>query len=91
MERRYELLVQEGGAQHRVLQTSALAREGSRNGVGQDGEPAKPLPYIVVLIDELADLMMAGSKEVEGLIIPPGPEGAGRRHPSGAGHPASQR
>lgn len=29
------------------------------------GEPYKPLPYIVIIIDELADLMMVSGKEVE--------------------------
>ncbi|MGI8639360.1 MAG: DNA translocase FtsK [Pyrinomonadaceae bacterium] len=30
-----------------------------------NGEPFKPLPYIVIIIDELADLMMVSGKEVE--------------------------
>src|SRR4030095_2209382 len=29
------------------------------------GEPHKPLPYIVIIIDELADLMMTSGREVE--------------------------
>jgi DNA segregation ATPase FtsK/SpoIIIE, S-DNA-T family len=29
------------------------------------GEPLKPLPYIVIIIDELADLMMTSGREVE--------------------------
>ena len=37
------------------------------NLVGDDetGEPYKPLPFIVIIIDELADLMMTSGREVE--------------------------
>ena len=31
----------------------------------EDGTPAKPLPYIVIVIDELADLMMVIGKKIE--------------------------
>jgi S-DNA-T family DNA segregation ATPase FtsK/SpoIIIE len=31
----------------------------------ESGEPWKPLPYIVIIIDELADLMMTSGREVE--------------------------
>ena len=61
MERRYELLVQEGvrniASYNRKLDEAAGEAAGDQT-----------LPYIVVVIDELADLMMASSKEVEGLI-----------------------
>jgi len=34
-------------------------------GEGEEKEPFAPLPYIVVIIDELADLMMVAAREVE--------------------------
>jgi S-DNA-T family DNA segregation ATPase FtsK/SpoIIIE len=40
---------------------------------GPDGRPRtlplEPLPYIVIVIDEMADLMMSHGKEVEGAIV----------------------
>ncbi|NTW30062.1 MAG: DNA translocase FtsK [Candidatus Moranbacteria bacterium] len=40
---------------------------------GPDGKPRtlplEPMPYIVVVIDEMADLMMSHGKEVEGAIV----------------------
>ncbi len=52
MERRYEL----------------LEDAHARNVLGYNEVAEEPLPYLVVIIDELADLMMVSSKEVEGYI-----------------------
>lgn len=37
-------------------------------GEGEDAKPLEPMPYLVVVIDELADLMMVVGKKVEELI-----------------------
>jgi S-DNA-T family DNA segregation ATPase FtsK/SpoIIIE len=64
MEERYKTLAAEGvrniDQYNRNIQ-AALAEKRS----GEEAELPKPLPFIVVLIDELADLMMVASNEVE--------------------------
>jgi len=53
-------------------------------------EPApRKLPYIVVVIDEFADLMMVGFERGRGGGHAHRPEGAGRRHSPAARHAAS--
>ncbi|HEX8749438.1 MAG TPA: DNA translocase FtsK [Pyrinomonadaceae bacterium] len=42
-----------------------VARRNFAKDYDDSGEPHKPLPYIVIIIDELADLMMVSGHEVE--------------------------
>lgn len=60
MELRYELL--------KEVQVRNIAEYNRRCATGEVPEGHKPLPYIVLIIDELADLMMTAGKEVEGPI-----------------------
>lgn len=73
MERRYKLL-----ASHKVRDIAtynAMVRSGAKkisvadeNGIAQEHQDGA-MPYIVVVIDELADLMMVASRDVEALIV----------------------
>ncbi|MDT8380318.1 MAG: DNA translocase FtsK 4TM domain-containing protein [Desulfotignum sp.] len=74
MERRYELL-EENGLRN-LSQYNDLIREkqrsrsdrpadGPEKETGDDRLDPAPLPYIVVIVDELSDLMMVASKDVE--------------------------
>ncbi|MCH6569059.1 MAG: DNA translocase FtsK [Acidobacteria bacterium] len=61
MEERYKLLAQVG-----VRNISQYNKFIHRN--GEDSEERAPLPYIVLIVDELADLMMTTGKEVEASV-----------------------
>jgi S-DNA-T family DNA segregation ATPase FtsK/SpoIIIE len=73
MQRRYTLL-----AEHKVRDIQSynrLVQAGSKKVAVQDEESAPieqqegAMPYIVIVIDELADLMMAAARDVEALIV----------------------
>jgi S-DNA-T family DNA segregation ATPase FtsK/SpoIIIE len=65
MEKRIRMLASEGV--RNIDQFNNIIRA-EKAGAGPDGQPVKPLHYIVVIIDELADLMMVSSNEVEEAI-----------------------
>ena len=62
MERRLKLLASR--SVRNIDQYNKLF-EGSMASLFDDGEPEEPLPYIVIIIDELADLMMLDRSNVE--------------------------
>lgn len=73
MERRYKLL-----AEHKVRDIksyNSLIQNGRKKITIQDGDGLEQqhengaMPYIVIVIDELADLMMVAARDVEALIV----------------------
>ena len=45
-----------------------MTREGVRNIDGYNSKHKLPMPYIVVVVDEMSDLMLVAGKEIEGYI-----------------------
>jgi S-DNA-T family DNA segregation ATPase FtsK/SpoIIIE len=64
MERRFKLFEQAGSRD--IESYNEKAKKGFH---GQDGTYHEKLPYIVITIDELADLMMQAANEVEAAIV----------------------
>lgn len=66
MENRYEML-----ARANVRSIDAFNLKASKGEIPPDeeGNEAEPLPFIVIVIDELADLMMVASRDVEESLI----------------------
>ena len=65
MERRLKVLAEKGV--RNIDQYNRLF-DSSTPSLFEDGSDAKPLPYIVIIIDELADLMMLDGQNVEASI-----------------------
>jgi len=63
MERRIRMLASEGVRNIEQFNNIIRAEAGSRD--DENGEELAPLHYVVIVIDELADLMMVSSHEVE--------------------------
>ncbi|MFL6228324.1 MAG: DNA translocase FtsK 4TM domain-containing protein [Pyrinomonadaceae bacterium] len=67
MENRYKKLAQ-WGVRNIDGFNEEVARRNLVEDYDEDGNPWKVLPYIVIIIDELADLMMTSGREVEEAI-----------------------
>jgi S-DNA-T family DNA segregation ATPase FtsK/SpoIIIE len=66
MEERYKRLASHGVRNiDQFNRNVQAALQENKEAVDDAGEPIKPLPFIVVVIDELADLMMVAGNEVE--------------------------
>jgi DNA segregation ATPase FtsK/SpoIIIE, S-DNA-T family len=66
MEERYKLLAANGVRNIDQFNRNVKGQLAEQSDAkGPDGKPLKTLPFIVVIIDELADLMMVAGKEVE--------------------------
>ncbi len=66
MDERYDMLARVG-ARH-ITQYNKLGEEGIKQRLGDDydeDETPTHMPYVVIVVDELADMMMVASKEVE--------------------------
>jgi DNA segregation ATPase FtsK/SpoIIIE-like protein len=67
MDRRYRLLGKIEGTRNIESFNSRIAQKKYKDGILSEDEK-KPLPFIVIVVDELADLMITASKDVETLI-----------------------
>ena len=66
MEQRYEAMARTG-VRHITTYNQKLAEYGPK--LPEEFQDLKPFPYLVIIIDELADLMMTAAKEVESSIV----------------------
>jgi len=69
MERRYEVLSKAGSRNIFTYNELVVKQKNNLGDVGVDEDILEYMPFIVVVIDELADLMTTHKKEVEGAIV----------------------
>jgi S-DNA-T family DNA segregation ATPase FtsK/SpoIIIE len=72
MDERYSLLAEarvRNVTEYNALGEEAVLERFAPSGEEESAKIPKSLPYIVIVIDELADLMMTAAKEVEGYIV----------------------
>ena len=72
MERRYRVLADEKIKEIKSYNKHVISKNEKikkSTPEGEEPELLKPLPYIVIVVDELADLMMVASKDVEAMIV----------------------
>jgi S-DNA-T family DNA segregation ATPase FtsK/SpoIIIE len=72
MDERYEVLAEAGVRNikgYNTLTTEELIERFEPGSPEEEAKIPKKLPYIVIIIDELADLMMTSGKEVESFIV----------------------
>jgi S-DNA-T family DNA segregation ATPase FtsK/SpoIIIE len=68
MERRYRLLAESGARNIEAYNKKIEAASRAKKDAESADNDIEPLPYIVIFIDELADLMFASGREVEDSI-----------------------
>ena len=64
MERRY-MLLSDRGVRNIDAYNRKIHKQKQATAIGKEEGIGKPLPYIILVIDELADLMMVSSRDVE--------------------------
>ena len=72
MDERYALLAEahvKNVAEYNKLGTEEIIARFSPTTADEEAKIPKKLPYIIIVIDELADLMMTASKEIEAYIV----------------------
>lgn len=73
MERRYDVLqdhkVRDVMSYHSTILEPALAKLNKQKDTEEEQDVPEPMPYIVVIIDELADLMSSYPRELEASIV----------------------